>query len=152
MVDIIHRVGIRAPLAKVYAAVATVSGVAGWWTEETSGESKPGGTLKVLFRTPDGGEMGKMEFEVLELSRDQSVRWRVKAGPPEWLGTDVTFQLTQDGEYTLVNFGHVNWREPVDFMGHCSTKWATFLLSLKELVETGKGRPAPDDVKIDNWN
>lgn len=152
MVDIIHRVGIKAPLAKVYAAVASVAGVAGWWTEETSGESTPGGTLKVLFRAPDGGEMGRMEFEVLELSLDQGVRWRVKAGPPEWLGTDVTFQLQQDGDYTVVNFGHVNWREPVDFMRHCSTKWATFLLSLKQLVETGKGRPAPGDVKIDNWN
>jgi len=31
-------------------------------------------------------------------------------------------------------------------------KWATFLLSLKDLVETGKGKPAPDDLKIDNWN
>jgi len=31
-------------------------------------------------------------------------------------------------------------------------KWATFLLSLKEFVEAGKGRPAPADVKIDNWN
>lgn len=152
MVDIIHRVGIKAPLAKVYAAVASVAGVAGWWTEETSGESKPGGTLKVLFRTPDGGEMGRMEFEVLELIPGQGVRWRVKAGPPEWLGTDVMFQLQQDGDYTVVNFGHVNWREPVDFMRHCSTKWATFLLSLKQLVETGKGRPAPDDVKIDDWN
>jgi len=25
-------------------------------------------------------------------------------------------------------------------------------LSLKALVETGKGKPAPDDIKIDNWN
>jgi hypothetical protein len=31
-------------------------------------------------------------------------------------------------------------------------KWGTFLLSLKQLIETGKGRPAPDDLKIDNWN
>ena len=37
-------------------------------------------------------------------------------------------------------------------MGHCSMKWATFLLSLKELAETGKGRPSPEDLKIDNWN
>lgn len=152
MVDIIHRVGIKAPLAKVYAAVATVGGVAGWWTEETSGEAKPGGTIKTVFRSPDGSELGQMEFEVLELDPGQGVHWRVKAGPPEWLGTEIKFGLRQDGDYTLVNFGHVNWREAVDFMGHCSTKWATFLLSLKELVETGKGRPSPGDVKIDNWN
>jgi hypothetical protein len=31
-------------------------------------------------------------------------------------------------------------------------KWATFLLSLRQLVETGSGRPAPDDLKIDDFN
>jgi hypothetical protein len=40
----------------------------------------------------------------------------------------------------------------VEFMHHCSTKWAVFLLSLKSLVETGQGAPEPNDVKIDNWN
>jgi hypothetical protein len=30
MVDIIHRIGIKAPLSQVYAAVSTVDGVAGW--------------------------------------------------------------------------------------------------------------------------
>ena len=36
-------------------------------------------------------------------------------------------------------------------MHHCSTKWAVFLMSLKSLVETGKGDPYPNDIKIDNW-
>jgi len=31
-------------------------------------------------------------------------------------------------------------------------KWATFLLSLRALAETGKGKPSPGDLKIDNWN
>jgi hypothetical protein len=33
-------------------------------------------------------------------------------------------------------------------MHHCSTKWATFLLSLKDYVEQGEGRPEPRDTKI----
>ena len=49
-------------------------------------------------------------------------------------------------------FKHQGWKEPVEFMHHCSTKWAIFLMSLKALVETGKGLPAPDDIKIDNTN
>src|SRR5262245_22970098 len=40
MVDIIHRVGIKALPAEVYAAVATVEGVAGWWTKDATGISK----------------------------------------------------------------------------------------------------------------
>ena len=151
MVDIIHRIGIRAPIAKVYAAVSTVEGVAGWWTRDTAGEDKPGGTVNVQFRSPAGDAVGRIGFE-LKLDRDKHVQWRFSSGPEEWVGTDVTFALSQDGEMTLILFGHRNWREPVEFMAHCSMKWATFLLSLRQLVETGTGKPAPEDLKIDNWN
>jgi uncharacterized protein YndB with AHSA1/START domain len=151
MVDIIHRIGIKAPLTRVYEALATVEGVAGWWTDETSGESAPGKTINVLFRS-HGDVKGKMGFEVRKLEPGQAVHWRCQSGPEEWLGTDVTFDLRQEGEYTLISFGHRNWREAVEFTAHCSMKWATFLLSLRDLVETGKGRPSPHDLKIDNWN
>ncbi|MGH7562492.1 MAG: SRPBCC family protein [Gemmatimonadales bacterium] len=151
MVDIIHRVGIRALPAKVYDALATVEGVAGWWTKETTGESRVGRSITVRF-TDHGAEKGRMDLEVIRLDPGKEVQWRVKAGPPEWVGTDVTFSLAREGDDTIVLFGHRNWREPVEFMAHCSMKWATFLLSLRELVETGKGKPSPDDLKIDNWN
>jgi hypothetical protein len=108
--------------------------------------------MKVKFHSPSGDEIGKMEFEVLELKPNEEVHWRFTSGPKEWMGTDVTFSLSEDGDSTLVLFGHKNWREAVEFMAHCSMKWATFLLSLKELVETGKGKPSPEDLKIDNWN
>jgi uncharacterized protein YndB with AHSA1/START domain len=150
MVDIIHRIGIKAPVSKVYAALSSAEGIAGWWTKETTVESRSG-ALEVVFRSPDGTEKGKMVFQLAQLSPNQ-VRWRFVAGPPEWLGTDVTFDLAQEGDNTIVIFGHRNWREAVEFMAHCSMKWATFLLSLRELVETGTGKPSPDDLKIDNWN
>ncbi|RYZ02008.1 MAG: SRPBCC domain-containing protein [Myxococcales bacterium] len=152
MVDIIHRIGIKAPLAKVFEAVSTVQGVAGWWTRETTGNSGLGGAIHVVFRTPTGEEKGQMDFELTKLEPHRQAQWRFTAGPSEWLGTDVTFDLTQNGEYTLIVFGHRGWREPVEFMAHCSMKWATFLLSLRQLVETGEGRPAPIDLKIDDWN
>jgi uncharacterized protein YndB with AHSA1/START domain len=151
VVDIVHRIGIKAPAAKVYEAVATARGVAGWWTRDTTGTAKVGGRLDVRFQK-DGKEIGRMDFEMTRLTPDREVRWRMLAGPPEWVGTDVTFELAQDGDMTILNFGHRNWKEPVEFMAHCSMKWAVFLLSLREFVETGKGRPAPEDLKIDNWN
>ncbi|HEU5250389.1 MAG TPA: SRPBCC domain-containing protein [Thermoanaerobaculia bacterium] len=154
MVDIIHRIGIKASPRKVYSALSTVDGVAGWWTQETTGESKVGGVITVRFadRLTPSVEKGRMELEVTKLDPGKEVRWRFKEGPPEWIGTEVTFSLSQNGESTVLVFGHRNWREPIEFMAHCSMKWATFLLSLRELVETGAGRPSPDDLKIDNWN
>lgn len=152
MVDIIHRVGIKAPASKVYAALSTIDGLSGWWTRKTSGDSKVGGTVSFRFDAPDGREIGGFDMNVLELKPDSKVHWRVKGGPEEWIGTDVDFSLSRDGDYTIVQFGHRNWREAAEFMAHCSTKWATFLLSLRDLVETGHGKPAPDDLKIDNFN
>ena len=151
MVDIEHRIGIRAPAAVVYAAVASAEGVAGWWTRETTATADAGGTVTVRFRK-SGQEIGTMDFEMTRRTPDREVRWRFLQGPPEWVGTDVTFDLTEDGDMTILRFGHRGWREPVEFMAHCSMKWAVFLLSLRDLVETGVGRPSPDDIKIDNWN
>jgi hypothetical protein len=68
------------------------------------------------------------------------------------VGTDVVFRLPQEGDNTIVLFGHKNWRDTNEFTAHCSMKWATFLLSLREFVETGQGKPSPKDIKIDNWN
>lgn len=152
MAEIIHRVGIKAPISKVYAALSTVEGVAGWWTRETTGVSKPGGTVQVRFLTPGGKEIGSMGMEVKKLESNKQVHWRFITGPAEWIGTDVLFNLAQDGDDTIVLFSHQNWREANEFTAHCSMKWATFLLSLRHLIETGKGNPSPDDLKIDNWN
>ena len=152
MVDIVHRIGIKAPAAKVYEAVATTQGVAGWWTRDTTGTAGPGGRVTVRFRRKDGEEIGRMDFEMTRLEPGREVHWRILDGPQEWVGTDVTFDLSQDGDMTILVFGHRNWKEPVEFMAHCSTKWAVFLLSLRELVETGTGKPSPEDLKIDNWN
>jgi len=153
MVDILHRVGIKAPVNEVYKALATREGVAHWWTQLTQGESQVGGTLQ--FRFVDGDtdtEIGGMEMKVLELQPDTRVLWQTVGGPEEWLGTRISFDLKQDGEYCIVNFRHQGWKEPVEFMYHCSTKWAIFMMSLKSLAETGTGAPNPRDVKIDNWN
>jgi uncharacterized protein YndB with AHSA1/START domain len=152
MVHINHRVGIKAPLEKVYEALSTVKGISGWWTKDTSGNSEPGGTITVKFNSSDGKEIGRMNMEVKSLEPGKKVHWTFTSGPEEWIGTDAIFDLHAEGDYTIVLFSHRNWKEQVEFTSHCSMKWAIFLLSLKEMVETGKGRPSPDDIKIDNWN
>jgi len=91
-------------------------------------------------------------MKVLDLRPAEHVLWQVVDGPKEWIGTKVRWDLKQDGDYAIVLLKHQDWREPVEFMHHCSTKWAIFLMSLKSLLETGKGAPDPDDIKIDNWN
>jgi uncharacterized protein YndB with AHSA1/START domain len=152
MPDIIHRIGFNVPEVKVYNAVSTLEGLSRWWTEEVKGESKPGGKIEFTFRTQDGNVIGKMVMEVIEQNSPKSVSWRCVDGPPDWIGTQFTFELSNQDNQTILIFGHRNWAEASESMAHCSMKWAVFLLSLKDYVLTGKGRPSPGDLKIDNWN
>jgi uncharacterized protein YndB with AHSA1/START domain len=147
MVDILHRIGVegRTP-ADVYAALTTIDGLAGWWASDTSGDPHLDGVI--AFRFAPGG----FDMRVVELVPDKAVRWEVIDGPEEWIGTEVAFELRQEGDFAIVLFEHRGWREPVEFMYHCSTKWATFLMSLKQLLETGTGAPEPRDVQISDWH
>lgn len=151
MADILHRVGIKAPIKVIYEAITTRAGLASWWTNNTNGDSHVGGVLQFRFTT-GGVEIGGFDMKVLELNPDKRVCWQVIDGPDEWIGTEINFQLKQEDDYCIVLFKHGGWKEPVEFMHHCSTKWAVFLMSLKSLAETGKGNPSPHDIKIDNWN
>ena len=74
--------------------------------------------------------------------------WNCVEGHDEWVGTKITFDLTHKDDETVVLFTHADWREPVEFMAHCSARWAYFLLSLKSYLETGKGTPFPEDLRF----
>ena len=144
MVDILHRIAIEdASLGDVYTKLTAPEGLAEWWTRETS---TVGEILQFRF------DIGGFDMRVVEASPTGRIVWEVIDGPDEWVGTHVEWTLRQDGGYVVVEFAHTGWREPVAFMAHCSTKWATFLMSLKALVETGKGAPHPDDVRISDWH
>jgi uncharacterized protein YndB with AHSA1/START domain len=146
MVDILHKIGIKSSsLEEVHKALTTREGLCAWWTHDTQGDSKIDGVLQ--FRFGSGG----FDMKVLELDPPRRVRWLVVDGPEEWLGTTIDWELTQEGDWTTIMFKHEGWKQPVAFMHHCSTKWAVFLLSLKSLLETGKGAPYPNDVKLDSW-
>ncbi len=146
MVDILHKVGIKSSSPNdAYRALTTLSGLSGWWTTDTQGDGKLGGVIQ--FRFGAGG----FDMKVLELAPDKRVLWQVVDGPDEWRGTKISFDLQQQGDWTVIYFKHQGWKEPVDFMHHCSTKWAVFLLSLKALLETGKGTPWPNEIKLDSW-
>lgn len=152
MTDIIHRIGIHAPASEVYRALCTLSGLRGWWTRIVEGDEYKNGKITFTFQEISGEVKGKMVMEVDAIVPDKEVRWICKEGPPEWIDTHITFEIYEADKQTIVLFGHRYWKQAVEFTAHCSMKWAVFLLSLRAYVETGKGMPHPDDIKIDNWN
>ena len=80
------------------------------------------------------------------MAHGPSCVWRhAGSTPPAWIGTEISFELEQTDKQTFVNFRHYNWQQADDFLAHCSTKWGVFMMSIKSCIETGRGRPYPDD-------
>ncbi|MBA6225190.1 SRPBCC domain-containing protein [Colwellia sp. MB02u-18] len=145
MVNINHRIGINALPEKIYEALTTDDGLKKWWTNDISGAGMEGSTIK--FRFNGGGP----DFTVTKLIPNKTVCWKHSGNIPEsWMDTEISFQLETGENQTFVRFTHSNWNETTDFMAHCNTKWAVFLLSLKDALETGKGTPFPNDIQIDH--
>ncbi len=138
MPDILHRVGIATTPSKVLETLTSLEGNRAWWDSNATGDAKKGGVL-TFFNSHD--------FKVVEAG-PTLVRWKCVRGTSEWMDTEVKFEIVEKKGQTFVLFTHADWKEPVEFMHHCSTKWGTFLLSLKALLENGKGRPAPDEVQV----
>jgi uncharacterized protein YndB with AHSA1/START domain len=149
MADILHRVGIAAPPARVYEALTTTEGLSRWWTRDVDGDPNQGGTLRFFF----GGTEPGAVMEVVDLAPAQRVEWRCVGGmADEWVGTHLIFDLKPAEGETVLLFTHADWREPVEFMHHCSTKWAYFLLGLKAWLEGGEATAWPNDMHISNWD
>ena len=143
MATIYHQVGIRATKEDVYNAIATPEGVTGWWTK-TTGNPETGGELEFWF-----GDQ-RVTVTVTANNPGNYVEWTVGGEPGEWLDTLICFELDEREGQVMVNFRHADWRAETPFMAHCSTKWAVFVLSLKDYLETGKGRPFPHDIHINH--
>lgn len=147
MTAIYQRIGIRAPQPDVHRAFATIDGLASWWTTDTVGDPTPGGKLTFTFGSPERSA----GFEVLEVTPDRIV-WRGIAGPDEWIDTTFAFELSQEDGETVLFFTNDGWREPTRFTGHCSTKWATFFVGLKALLEGGTSNVYPREIVISSWD
>lgn len=147
MADIRHRVGIRAPQERIYEVLTTTDGLAGWWTSTVDGDPTLGGRLRFFFGGPDPAAV----MEVVEATPNSRVVWRCVEGPDEWEGTTLTFALSQAGAEIGVLFTQAGWREPVEFMHHCSTKWAVYLTGMKTWLEGGVPTAFPDDMAISSW-
>jgi uncharacterized protein YndB with AHSA1/START domain len=137
--SIVHKLLIKSPASKIYQALTTQQGLAGWWTPQTKAKPEVGSTCTFAF----GPDYFK-EMEVLELVPDNKVKWKCTKGYEEWIETTVTFELRPHEKGTVLFFRHDGWKEQTEEFAGCSFDWAIFLRSLKFLCETGKGFPYPN--------
>lgn len=141
--EIFHEIRVNASPAELYAAVSNVEKLAHWWTTDTRGDSRLGKKLEFWF-----GDLCQ-EMEVTALDSEQNVHWHAThRGLPEWADTEIDFRIYQEDGKTRLHFKHSNWDRDAKMFPQCSFHWAIYLVSLKEFVETGKGRPYPYDMPV----
>jgi hypothetical protein len=60
----------------------------------------------------------------------------------EWRGTDISFDISQEGGRTKVRFTHVGLVPEFECFGECSNAWGYYInTSLRSLITTGRGQP-----------
>ncbi|ANH84112.1 hypothetical protein A8C56_20910 [Niabella ginsenosidivorans] len=140
--SIYHRLLIAAPVEKVYQALTTQEGLAGWWTPDTIAKPEVGSILRFGF----GPDYFK-EMEVTELKPYSLVKWRCIRAFEEWIGTTLDFELEPHQKGCVLLFHHDGWKDYTTEFAGCSFAWALFFRSLRLLCETSKGAPYPDFEK-----
>jgi uncharacterized protein YndB with AHSA1/START domain len=139
MPEILMQVDVAAEPGPVWEALTTHRGITGWWTTRAEVPSGEGEVLRLRF--PDAPI--SWDLRVDRARAPQELAWHCVGGPPQWIGTDVRFQLqpAADGPGTSVRFDHSGWQDSDQMFRVVTFGWGQMLARLKGYAETGK--PAP---------
>lgn len=141
MPDIFHEITVQGTRDQVYFNLTEQEGLAEWWTTHTSAAPVVGSDASFAFNR---GEV-TFTMRIEDLRPPTSVRWHCIGGPPEWLGTNIEWDLEPEGEdATTIKFRHLGFRSTDGGLGMYSYQWAGYLWSLKELIENAEGHPYTD--------
>ncbi|MGY8769447.1 MAG: SRPBCC family protein [Pirellulales bacterium] len=143
MAKVRHRVGMNGSLDNVFATLTTNEGFAGWWASSAVICAEIGGAVDLTF-----AGLTVLSFKYTDIQENKSVDIQCVTGPGPWQGSEILFALEQAEDQVFLTLTHQNSDASEDDFLYFSTKWTCYLLSLKDFVETGKGRPYPNDVKI----
>ncbi len=141
MHSILHKTVIESTPENLFQAIKNASGLSSWWTKAEQGEEDI-----TLFFGPNGEH--QVVMELISVIPEREIRWKCTSGP--WIEQgEFVFSITEHERGSCLDFSHHGWLETDDFYKHCNAKWGFFFtVSLKQYLETGKGRPHPNDPNI----
>ena len=143
MAKVKHRIGINSSIDKVFATLTTNEGFAGWWASSAEINANIGGKIDLTF-----DDLTVLSFRYKDIQENKKVDIHCEVGPGPWQNSELIFEMDQVEDQVFVTLTHQNDTSSQDDFLYFSTKWTCYLLSLRDLVEIGKGRPYPDDIKI----
>ncbi len=133
--NIVHSVDIEITPDRLYDAITTRKGLAGWWTPQVKAEPTAGALNEFHF------EGTTLMFRVEQLEPARHVAWSSVQGPSDWEGTQVLFDITPEADTVNLRFSHTGFASLDGSFGVTSYSWAQYLRSIKLLLETGEGEP-----------
>jgi uncharacterized protein YndB with AHSA1/START domain len=133
--QIVDRVEIAAPPARVLAALSTSDGVARWWTADNAVSAS-----EHTYRFRKGEQRAHSTFRV-ESADARGIALVCTDSTMGWLGTRLAFSAEPAGPGASVGLVHGGF--PIDSACYdeCVGGWKHFLGSLKAYLETGTGTP-----------
>jgi uncharacterized protein YndB with AHSA1/START domain len=137
--DYRRKITVRAPVERLFDAVATPDGIRGWWTRLVSGASDGEGALRLGFEGMDE----HIDLRVVRSRRPTEVEWRVieHTSLDEWAGTRIRFELSAGDAGSTLAFEHVGLSPKLECYHQCEAGWGYFLDSLVAFAERGQGTP-----------
>lgn len=131
---------VEKPIESVFEAILEVRN---WWIGDVSGQyAKVGDSFRYSYKTYHDSTQTLVKIE-----KSKTLVWLVTKSflsfvddPNEWLGTQLIFELKQDGDGTLVVFTHKGLTPQSECYENCSLGWQHYILtSLKNYIEHGEG-------------
>lgn len=133
--DIVQAINIKTTPERLYEAITTQKGLAGWWTPRVKAEPTVGTISEFHFSGLT------VKFRVDKLESGRHVAWSSVQVPPDWDGTHVLFDITPDGDVVNLRFSHIGFASQGGSFAVTSYSWAQYIRSIKLLLEIGEGEP-----------
>jgi uncharacterized protein YndB with AHSA1/START domain len=135
MGDVLFTFDVEAAPATVRTALTTSQGIASFWTDRAEVPAQVGETLKLGF--PDA----PVPFDlVLVQADDKMITWRTATFPPQWVGTEIRWEISAGDGASTVTFRHGSFDDETE-QGRVAYVWGQVMVQLKRYVEAGV--PAP---------
>ena len=143
MARVRHQVGIVGEIREVYRTMLEPDGICRWWATTAAGTPEIGHVLDLHF-----SDAITLSFRIEELLEHEFISLRCVSGPGPWQACSLKFSFREGDDQVWVGLEHENAAADEEDFLYFNTKWPCYLLSLRDLIETGEGRPYPNEVKI----
>ncbi len=130
-------------------AFAAINNVRGWWSGQIEGNTDKLGA-EFTYRYKD---VHYSKQKITEFVPGKKVVWLVLDSylsfvkdKTEWNGTQISFEVSQKGPKTEIQFTHLGLVPEYECFDACSNAWGGYVRgSLRKLITTGTGQPNPKE-------